>query len=357
LVWGSLNASRNAFEKNAEVLALATLNESQDKDLERYFHHLWDAETGTVSKLDRWLAENRVRLVLPEFRFVSKAKSESFEGWLQSGLLCHKYERDQTFAKLEVTLESPLPKGRIEELFTDAGLSQDTDSKLFRWQYLGHMDGHAAPVERNWRATYFVETWLGFWTSDDCYRDCGTLFSAPNREQRQQVLSEVKESNISKHNEWTDGFIARLSRIVSGLRDQRELVSKYFKLKRTELDMDHYREKACKQLNAHRYRARNPIFEQRYTTGYAFPPMPRFRGAEAPEGGSFDDFVQDWCDSVSVSMAKTKCTSRLVRVLREQLNKKRVMEVDIADGTKLRDIIRQLWGQIGAKVKTFHREP
>src|SRR5262249_47020720 len=146
---------------------------------------------------------------------------ETFEGWIQSGRLCHKYEPDQTFARLALNLKKPLPRDSVRDVFARAGLGEETKSQTFRYSYVGDQlgddktDNAQAPP---WRSQYFLESWLGFWTSCECYRKCGNLFVAQNVDQRDAILETIRGAEKKQHKKWIDEFIGRLRQVLDGLK-------------------------------------------------------------------------------------------------------------------------------------------
>ncbi len=354
LAWGSPNASRNGFETNAEAISFATIEDVQENTLLPYFRRPWQQDSGKVEMINT-VFPGGVRLLLPEFCFRSDPAAESFEAWIQAGRLCHKYEPDQTFARLSVKLRNPLPLDKIREIFKDAGLRADTDGDVLRFAYLGQVAKGEGKKSPRWRERFFVETWLGFWTSDDSYRTCQDSFIAQNGNQRKNVLSKVKLADEVQHGRWYDEFIKRLSQAISGLKEEHQKAGNYFELKKRDLDLDHYRDKAGEQLRDHQRKAHNKIFEERFTKGYVFPPLPRFRGEEAVEGGSFQDFVHSWCESILNGMAKRKCRNLVVKAIREEFCRQRV-DAKPTSGEELRAIIEAHWRQIGMNVKKFYEE-
>jgi hypothetical protein len=353
LLWGSLNATRTGFENNAETASFTTVDPNQDVVLLPYFRTLWQKDSGVAKRVDT-LLPGGVRLLLPAFRFTARREEESFESWIQSGRLCHKYEPDQTFARLSVTLRKPLPHDAIQSLFSDADLRMDTDSRVFQYPYLGEAAKGAGKTVPRWRARYFVETWLGFWTSEACYQAYQESFTAKNQEQRKEVLSRIRLSNKRDHSNWTSEFVRRLHHVLAGMKKQGANPTDYFYLKKRVLDTNHYIDNADNQLEAHRKRAQNKVFEERFTRGYVFPPLPRFRGTEAVEGGSFNDFVNSWCESVVSSMTKSKCVNLMVRTLREQFGGLHPAP-EPSGGEELREAIDTHWKRIGPKLKAFHK--
>src|SRR5262249_37088375 len=105
---GSANASQSGFGGNAEALSFVAIEPGRHEVIEKYFAPLTDGYArGKVSAVD-YALPGGVRILLPGFGFTSTPEPETFEGWIQSGRLCHKYEPDQTFARLALNLKKPL---------------------------------------------------------------------------------------------------------------------------------------------------------------------------------------------------------------------------------------------------------
>ena len=351
LLWGSLNASRNGFQVNGEVVSAVTLEADQERIILPYFRQLWEGLSGSVQALDMNLTGG-VRFHLPEFQFSVTPEPETFDAWVQAGRLCYKFQRDQTFAKLSLKLLNPLPPDAFQNLFTEADLREDTDRDTFRFPYLGDVvteDGRSVP---HWRASYFLETWLGFWTSDACYNAKKGAFTVQNEQQRKEVLTRIKQGVESDHRDWFERFVQCLRQALNGLRGAKEEPREFFKMREKDIDISHYRMAAFEELKNHRKRAQNSIFEERFTTGYEFHPLPRFRGAEAAEGGSFEDFVECLCESILNGLMRRKHTNQIVQAVGRKLDR-----IDVAQftGRELADFLRRNWHLIGGEVRAFYK--
>jgi hypothetical protein len=347
-----MNASQNGFQVNGEVVSAVTLDADQERAILPYFRQLWDQPRGSVASLDVVLL-GKVRFLLPEFRFFARTpEPETFDAWVQAGRLCYKFQRDQTFAKLSVKLQKPLPKDTIESIFADEGLRADTETDTVRFPYLGDVVEKDGKIGPHWRASYFLETWLGFWTSDSCYRARKDEFTAHNEQQRREVLKRIKQSNERNRQEWCNQFIQRLSRVLAGLKEAGLRPKDYFQMRQSGIDVVRYRNNALEELESHRKRAQNSIFEERFTKGYEFPPLPRFRGAEAVEGGSFEDFLESLCESILNGLIKRKTTNQIVQAMRDKLTR-HAGEMHRWSGDDLLNVLRKDWHKIRTNVQAF----
>jgi hypothetical protein len=146
----------------------------------------------------------------------------------------------------------------------------------------------------------------------------------------------------------------RIKRVVSGLEKKGLDVNSYFETSGDAIDASHYREHATTQLDSHRARANDKVFKDRFVKGYTFTPLPRFRGVEAVEGGSFDDFVHSLCESMASALSKRKKANRMVRAISEQFRVNGI-EIELGSGKKLFHVLRCHWPEIGAAVKAFYQ--
>jgi hypothetical protein len=205
-----------------------------------------------------------------------------------------------------------------------------------------------------WRAQYFLESWLGFWTSDACYRHHkDKKFCAQNEQPRKKMLCQISEANPAHHKQWMDDFMDSIREVLVGLKKAGQNPSDYLHMKKQDIDEDHYCKDAQRRLSSHRDRAKNPVFEERFTKGYVFPPLPRFRGTEAVDGGSFKDFVHGLCESILNGLAKQRCKNKIVLAMREQLHRQRV-RTDGMSGEELHDVIQGFWPDLGPGIKDFY---
>ena len=173
LIWGSLNASQNGFTRNAETLSHVTL--PSQKAVTNYFQ-AFQQDSGSVSQLAINIA-NSVMLVLPGFSFTNDRvapQEASFESWVQSGVLCHRYERDSSFLRFTVRLKKALPADFIGRVIGIVGIAREREgSDTFRYKYIPE---RGVSGTARWRGKLFLPTCLGFWTSSECYRLQGCDF-------------------------------------------------------------------------------------------------------------------------------------------------------------------------------------
>src|SRR5262249_52365709 len=155
----------------------------------------------------------------------------------------------------------------------------DSGRDTFRFAYLG--ENKDRRTSQQWRATYFMETWLGHWTSDSCFRTHGHRFTAMYAEQRRVKVNRIMDSTKAGRDEWCDQLISRIRGVCAALKHRSDDPATYFHTRANDIDESRYRENALKELERHRLRSQDAAFCDRYIRGYYFPPLPNFRATEA----------------------------------------------------------------------------
>lgn len=371
LLWGSANASCAGFEsgKNAEVLSSVPIAENaRGRKVIEYFDHLTRHDEGEQHVLDLHMAGD-LRLLLPAFRFHSEPEPQTFAGWLQSGVLCHQFQRDQTFARIAVNLIKPLPRGELEKLFGKLDLIKDSESKTFRKAYVkasGSMRGNMPP---RWRTKYFVETWLGHWTSVECYQHHQDAFVARDKGRRQELIKKIKGAGGAEQAEWTNEFVKTLQQAATRLVKAGHTPGDYLACHGNRISKAHYQKLARKQIENHQRKTGLSSFCNRFVTGFEFPSVPSFRSTEASMEWSFDDFVLSWCESLVAELNKRRKGNRLASSVDQAIQEyaeqdsldylEDVMtEQDIDEQAQaLKHILEEHWSELGPQVRAFWQSP
>jgi hypothetical protein len=357
LGWGSPNASTGGFRDNAEVLSFAPLPTAGDgkeatADILAWFGG-FKRPWGTAPARSLQL-RGGVRMELPRITFKSDPRPDSFAAWLQAGRLCHKYDPDQTFGKVSLQLKKAFPSD-LESLLTKSGMRDPRQTQQVRYGYLqGDLelvtDAEDAPA---WRRAYFVETWYGHWTSAECYSRLNSQFVARNEAQRRAAVEVLRESSEGKVEEWVEEFLAKLRELYSGLVDLGHDPALYFEVRRTKLDDAAYAKSARDQIRLHRQRSRNKGFEDRFVAGYVFPPVPTTRGIAEATGFTFDDFMNDLCQSIVTSLSKKKVHGRLAQTIRGEMIRPGQA---LPSAESMRRRLTDEWAVLGPKVRAFFEE-
>ena len=363
LVWGSANASLGGFNRNAE--AVSRLIPSDDGTLTsvlKYFEKLENSE-GKINSLDIAMHQG-LRIQLPTFRFYSNNRRsvDSFGAWIQAGFLCYQFTPDSRFGHLVFNLKKELPRTITEKLFADGGFLRDKNTYGIRWAYCNveTLDADSASGPR-WRAKYFVETRLGYWTSHECFNaskrgeDGVPKFHAVRgREKRQKVLDLIRGAKKRKHKEWLENFRMRLNEVVEKLQkkiEDADSPENYFHMKNGKIDFKKYRKQVRRQIKNHRRQANDPTFGDRYVSRYAFHSVPPLRGS----ADDFNDLVKDICWGIIAYMGKQKEINTLAVTIRRCFPDTSQNILDY-DPRKLRKLLNDTWLEKKDRIAQFHVE-
>lgn len=359
LLWGSANASRAAFDSNRNAEALSCMpvaRTGEGQALSSYFEQMLEKQ-GECAPTDLVLSSG-LRILLPGFVFQSDAIPLSFEAWVQSGVLCHQYLRDQTFGKIAVRLKKPLPPGELERFFGRLDFLRETEATSVRRSYLPQARTLQRGGSPRWRSSYFVETWLGHWTSFECYDASKHLFKAPNAARRREILNRISDSDLQQQEEWISGHLDALQKVADRLDQNDHRPADYLdcvKRPRRRINREHYTTLARKQIEKDLSKAKLPAFRERFETGYEFPPLPSFRGADSFDKGSFKSFTISLCESILAERSKGKTSNRLTHAVESAI--KQFIEEDIEDDAELLlDTLTENWALLGPAIRNFWKE-
>jgi hypothetical protein len=353
LIWGSLNASQNGFDRNAETLAHVTLAPSV---LARYlaaFQH----DSGMVEKTELRIA-NSVTLVLPGFQFTSDRvppEQVTFESWVQSGVLCYSYQRDSSFMRFRLKLKQALPADFVSRQISDVGLGGSRRNQQVKIiPYLPEDDDTAEVGTPRWRGTYFVETGRGFWTSAECYQSKRELFKAAGADQRAAAIAKLKSPNL---HEWYSAISQKLFTVTRRLVDAGRDPAMYFWMGPPRpgptgpisyIDGARYFDELAKQVERDRQRAENAAFAERFIAGCEFLPVPDFRQSES------ERFLTNLCQRVVDELNSGKRERKLLIQAIGTSVRNMGVETEGMDAPRLLCLLRDHWREIGPSIRAFH---
>lgn len=336
---GSANASMQGFSLHAETfLAARVFTQSHLSGVLRYFDDLRANRAVSAGCFD---LSGTGALWLPAVKVVPESTIDSFDAWLRRGILCHKYEGDQAFGKLSVRLKKPLPVGVEAEAFVKSEFSRESEStKLVRPYVL--LEADRVDSVPPWRAQYFVETYFGFWASDDCYESLKRekVIVGKGQKKRALVLEEISQSNPKVQEGWINDMLERVSQAAEMLGDG---AMEYLDMKDGRLNEGGYREAARRKLMRDVALSGNSIFRERYLSGYDFQRVPALNE-------HFDGFVESLCNTLLTGVRKERPKSKLVHVL------KRCDEInDCEDSEALREWLRDAWFDIRELILPYYK--
>ena len=345
LLAGSANASVQGFGGHAESFVHVDLADIDIRNKKAALQYFTDLASGHDTAHTWFYIHDKSWLSLPPLRIVHTPWPNGFDAWIRRGRLCHSYQPDPTFGRLVLRLKEPMPQGLLGANLGNAGFSQTGEMQAFTRPYVRYTSGEPdAAIERqNWRQRYFTETVYGYWTSAECFSALEDSFVAPQADGRRRALDAIREPGPEHYSRWVGEFtdsIHNVSRTLTG--KQRET---YFHLQRSgELDEDRYRQLADSKLARDREKSKDDYFCRRFTSGFAFPPVPAL-------GDEFDDFLVELCANLLAKLQARQVRNKLATALRHH---------GIADrGTtpeELLDQLRYRWDQLKPELTNFHAE-
>ncbi|MFZ4737865.1 MAG: hypothetical protein ACOYM9_18055 [Bradymonadia bacterium] len=365
LAWGSANASMSAFERHAETLAVCELDLLEDRESQRvrqYFDSI--IEQDTTNEVTVRLGNNTT-LYLPEVRRVDSDSFYSFDGWLRSGRLCHKFERDQQFGKFRIKLAKPLEQSVVDKVFASGGWARESQRDSFSWPYV-RIKKNGSPERERWRARYFVETPYGYWTSAACFRDLGERFVSQDADQVSNLIEEVANSvrNSAQKTKWLRQFGAGIERLEKRVRKVDSRTEKYFHFQKVIgkaraksgpaqpiLDLKRYMKHAEAKLEADVRKANLEAFQRRMAKGFVFYRVPNL-------AGDMGDFAVQFCESVLKAMQGQRTPNRIAYAIQSFLRKTGNDAGELSTGVELLELLRDenVWRDIAGLLSSFHED-
>ena len=331
-VLGSANASANGFGRrgNAESILTTRVYPSKHSTLMRWFEEASSAPA--VEAACCRLGD--VELRLPKFRVVGVDAVPDFDAWLQRGFLCHRFEPDPSFLKVTLQLDGALPleQGGLARALGQQNLRPTTGPKTVRFDYLSDEPGQrsrSAPVA--WRSRHFLETTIGFWTSEKCYRERGAEFVAPGATARRTLIQRVAGATNYKIQSWVDDLAGRLAVLDESVSEAER--AECFRMSGDKIDVAHYAGMARDQIERDRDKASDTSFVDRYCARFGFPSVPSFR--DDPE---WEQFALSFAESVVHQTHKGRMTSATAMALRDHID-----WTEIEDARQLLKVLRKDW--------------
>ena len=353
--YGSANATDAAFHghRNAEVIASVDLSAGKDSDILDYLTHLIravDTGSGLISGKAFGPLRNSPILHLPSFKITAPGPAPGFDAWLQRGLLAAKYREAQQFLRVSVMLKKRLPQGVVAAVFANRGMMETGERNVVRLRYtdIGSLavsvDDDEMEEEASkspmWKSRYCTWTHLGDWLSDDCYRAYGAGMAVKNGDKRRAKIEELlaKGKDKSWVQERKTIFLDILTKIWTELVEMEEHPAVFLRGGAHGLNCEYYNDRLTKKILADYRLAQDSDFRARYTNGYEFPAVPRFRQDTA----SGDGFVRSWCESVALEVGKRSTRSLLAQNMiaaAEQSDP----DLELVEAGKIRNWVRNSW--------------
>lgn len=310
--WGSANASESGFTGNAEVLSKIKFGKEQYHSLIDWLNS-FERDDGTVKEC--MIDFNEISLILPSFSFNAEDRRQksTLDSWLQSGVLCHKYDGGSDFGKISISLKKPLPKGSTGDFLTKIGLLEANTTSNLQYRYvktsIGNPDSDGVG---HWRSEYFTESWIGFWTSRLCYDKHRNEFVLKNHKNREAYICEVANVDNAQISKIVEIVLDKIRALKKYLQDDmKKDASEYINVVGSDINCGDYTSKIINKIEYHRNLSGVNEFVERFCCGFEFVQMPGFRGT-----GAFQLFRKSFFDSIKKELLKQKTSNKLAQIVK-----------------------------------------
>ncbi|TCP96356.1 hypothetical protein C8J46_10951 [Sphingomonas sp. PP-F2F-A104-K0414] len=344
LVFGSANATRQGFDGNvnAELLAVCDLTASAHAATIQWCESVIDATKAKVP-VDvpgerHGVIAKGMTLRLPAItvgRTVSQVSD--FDLWIQRGHLLSEYKADPSFLFVPIPLVKPLPAGEQSRAASSVGFDV-RPTRSIRHRYIDdgsaeHRDHAAGTEQGNWRRKLFTPTQLGEWCSRECYQARRSEFLRKGHERRTEALQHLQELASKKLRKAARRtFVNKVAELWKLLGDQ----APDHLRGSDELDRAHYRDTFDRKIARDLDLAADSEFRRRYVTGFELVEVPRFRNDVA----GWRSFVHSLAQQLALDEVKGRSQSKLVRAIREAVEKECGNASALLEPRELLDLLR-----------------
>lgn len=313
LVYGSANATRQAFEGNlnSELLCKVRLTVAKHTPLLEWIGHVINAVSDPSGDdlviepvRDAWLA-NGVQIRLPGLKIKSCAnKADNFDLWLQRGRLVSIFRPDASFLRVNVNLLAELPAGELVQRVRGIGFETPMTQRL-SIPYVPNVDDGQTWSDGtgHWRSRYFVWTQLGEWCSDSCFRERSHLFRKAGYQVRAANLRLLQQLNEPEPlDEARSQFLNRIDELWATFGQSAET---YLKADDGNVDKNFYSTLFDTRVQRDLELAEDLEFRDRYVNGCEVINVPRFRVDPA----SWRSFAESFTRQLHLESLKGRSTS------------------------------------------------
>lgn len=287
LYFGSVNASENSIDNNAEFISSYRLDAfSNDNQLQirDYFENLKNKKD--VGPIEVNL-KNFSKLLFPQISVCKNETASSFVNWIRKGSFFVKYDADSNFGSLTINVKSSkLQKSQWQTLLEGTPLESDQGAvkTVLRFPYAKERNSAKKTVQ-HWKDKYGIVTEIGCWVSEECIHDHKDEIP-PTNEARSKIVERIQSINDSECKKIADEFITSINTKDKRLLRQLIILPKNFAdeiIKKREQDKILIQEKA---------------FLDRYKSGYAQIP------ASALNMDFFESIINDFINTCIIKSKK-----------------------------------------------------
>lgn len=208
LYFGSVNASENSIDNNAEFVSSYRLDSFSKKNqlkIINYFDDLKNRKDVGPIEVD---LKNCSRLLFPQISICSNETASSFMNWIRKGSFFVKYDADSNFGALTINVKSgELQKSEWQKLLDGTPLESERGANTtnLRFPY-AKQDNSAKNSVEHWKEKYGVVTEIGCWVSEECFND-PNIKIPPSNEARSKIVEKIKNISESECKEMANDFI------------------------------------------------------------------------------------------------------------------------------------------------------
>lgn len=199
LYFGSVNASENSVDNNAEFISsyrLDSFPEKKQLKVINYFDDLKNKKGVGPIEVD---LKNFSRLLFPQISICTNETASSFVNWIRKGFFFVKYDTDPSFGALTIKVKSiKLQKSEWQKLLDGTRLESDQGAAktTLRFPYAKKANFSKKGAEQ-WKEKYGVVTEIGCWVSEECVNDSNIKIPPPNKT-RSEVVNRIRDISESE---------------------------------------------------------------------------------------------------------------------------------------------------------------
>lgn len=199
-------------------------------------------------------------------------------------------------------------------MFTDAGLIDESNRRHLRFRYLTvPATTITQKASERWKIRHFLDTLLGRWTSDLCFRRKNAEFVVAGSSARAEEIAAAVAADEDQWKLWTDALVKAIRNVEKRLGP--EHLSRWFDVDATgrAVDLTRYVASARRQLGRDQAKASSADYASRYVSGVDFLPVPRFREQRA----QWEDFASSFAGSLVQQLQKGKLDNVVAKACME----------------------------------------
>lgn len=329
LITGSSNASNRAFSfgiknnndhfkenySNAEINIVVRIYSKKRKFFNQYFQAIKNN-----SKLDNYvfkpLNNDEVIIHFPKLKTYNDItedmyviEADSFQNWIESGFIYHKYDVLQDLGKVRINLKSisEIKNDFVEKARTQ-GFDLDEGISSISYKFIDDKNVTKNISQINIKATYLFDTPYGLWTAKEFHN---IINNQNNESPKYEIISKIANMNID---DTIQDILAKFIKFANSFqKDERE---HYFYItKDKDIDAEKYKDIIEKQLNKQKNKCEDESFQNRAKTNYGS------YNASVLEP-YIDELMEEIVKTVKLELHNNRVNSILAKVLKTAIKNK-----------------------------------